>query len=90
MRAQLPLLDCGRSTCLIVRCLSLTARWARSGVVDYWRLYALDPVYEELLTLPSIYNICQRAIIEGRGGPDMQPHPGELVWASPRHVVRLL
>ena len=45
------------------------------GVVDYWRLYALDPVYEELLTLPSIYNICQRAIIEGRGGPGVQPHP---------------
>ena len=47
----------------------------RSGVVDYWRLYALDPVYEELLTLPSIYNIYQRAIREGRGGPGVDPHP---------------
>ena len=47
----------------------------RSGVVDYWRLYALDPVYEELLTLPSIYNIYQRAIREGRGGPGIEPHP---------------
>ena len=35
----------------------------------------MDPVYEELLTLPSIYNICQRAIIEGRGGPGVTPHP---------------
>ena len=39
------------------------------GVVDYFRLYALDPAFEELLTLPSIYNIVQRAFTEGRGAP---------------------
>ena len=39
------------------------------GVCDYWRLYQLDPVFEELLTLPSIFNIIKRAFKEGRGRP---------------------
>jgi hypothetical protein len=70
---------CHAQACQRIREAKPEADWSwesdNPGVVDYWRLYALDPVYEELLTLPSIYNICQRAIIEGRGGPGVQPHP---------------
>lgn len=70
---------CHEQACQRIRDCKPEADWSwesdNEGVVDYWRLYALDPVYEELLTLPSIYNICQRAIIEGRGGAEMEPHP---------------
>ena len=70
---------CHEQACRRIRECKPQADWSwesdNPGVVDYWRLYAMDPVYEELLTLPSIYNICQRAIIEGRGGPGIEPHP---------------
>eukprot|EP01046_Picozoa_sp_COSAG06_P087430 COSAG06_NODE_33927_length_482_cov_0.939948_1_plen_94_part_01 len=55
---------CHAQACQRIREAKPEADWSwesdNPGVVDYWRLYALDPVYEELLTLPSIYNICQR------------------------------
>lgn len=70
---------CHEQACRRIRQCKPKSDWSwesdNEGVIDYWRLYALDPCYEELLTLPSIYNICQRAIIEGRGGPSMPPHP---------------
>jgi hypothetical protein len=43
------------------------------GVVDAFRLYAMDDAYEELLTLPKVFPIIDRAIREGRGRPG---HPG--------------
>ena len=45
----------------------------KPGVVDKFRLYGLDPAYEELLTLPKVFPIVDRAIREGRG---RKPHPG--------------
>jgi hypothetical protein len=87
---------CHRQACERIRQCKPKADWSwesdNEGVVDYWRLYALDPCYEELLTLPSIYNICQRAIIEGRGGPGMEPHPAgpvlvhEMAQHAPGHT----
>jgi hypothetical protein len=87
---------CHEQACQRIRESKPKADWSwesdNEGVVDYWRLYALDPVYEELLTLPSIYNICQRAIIEGRGGPAMEPHPAgpilvhEMAQHAPGHT----
>ena len=41
----------------------------KPGVVDAWRLYGMDPAYEELLTLPNVFPIIDRAIREGRGRP---------------------
>ena len=39
----------------------------KPGVVDKFRLYSLDAAYEELLTLPKVFPIIDRAIREGRG-----------------------
>jgi len=39
----------------------------KPGVVDKFRLYGLDPAYQELLTLPKVFPIVDRAIREGRG-----------------------
>ena len=39
----------------------------KPGVVDKFRLYSLDVAYEELLTLPNVFPIIDRAIREGRG-----------------------
>jgi hypothetical protein len=73
------------------------------GVVDAFRLYAMDDAYEELLTLPKVFPIIDRAIREGRGRPGhpggprlyhemMQHHPagteGGQGWH--RYVIRLL
>ncbi len=87
---------CHEQACQRIRECKPEADWSwesdNEGVVDYWRLYALDPVYEELLTLPSIYNICQRAIVEGRGGAGMEPHPAgpilvhEMAQHAPGHT----
>ena len=41
----------------------------KAGVVDAWRLYAMDSAYEELLTLPKVFPIVNRAVREGRGRP---------------------
>jgi hypothetical protein len=45
----------------------------KPGVVDKFRLYGLDSAYEELLTLPKVFPIIDRAIREGRG---RKGHPG--------------
>jgi hypothetical protein len=45
----------------------------KPGVVDKFRLYGLDPAYQELLTLPKVFPIVDRAIREGRG---RKAHPG--------------
>jgi hypothetical protein len=45
----------------------------KPGVVDAFRLYALDEAYAALLTLPKVFPIIDRAIREGRGRPG---HPG--------------
>ena len=45
----------------------------KPGVVDAFRLYALDDAYAALLTLPKVFPIIDRAIREGRGRPG---HPG--------------
>lgn len=41
----------------------------KEGVVDAFRLYAMDDAYEQLLTLPKVFPIIDRAIREGRGRP---------------------
>ena len=87
---------CHAQACQRIRDVKPKADWSwesdNPGVVDYWRLYALDACYEELLTLPAIHNICQRAIVEGRGGPHMEPHPAgpvlvhEMAQHAPGHT----
>jgi hypothetical protein len=67
----------------------LAADWSwesdNPGVVDYFRAYALDPAYEELLTLPSVMPIVRRAIIEGRGAPAIPSGP-KLVHEMVQHA----
>ena len=46
-----------------------------AGLVDWFRLYDLDWAYEELLTLPKVYPIIERAIKEGRGRPGHEGGP---------------
>ena len=60
-----------------VRASKEPERWSwesdKAGVVDAFRLYAMDDAYEQLLTLPKVFPIIDRAIREGRGRPG---HPG--------------
>jgi hypothetical protein len=75
----------------------------KPGVVDAWRLYDLDPAYEELLTLPNVFPIIDRAIREGRGRPahaggprlyhEMAQHmpagtPGGQAWHRDGDLIR--
>jgi hypothetical protein len=56
------------------------------GVVDLFRAYEIDPAYEELMDLPSVFPIVQAAITGGRGRPAHAGGPRLLSGLVTQHL----